>query len=636
LIKKNSLKQFRKNTEGISVIIGALMLTVIVVSAAASFAIFSAQKQEELQKQEFSKLLRDSEQIQINRIEVEYSTTSYNLSNCTFFLTSQHQRDTKINGVTLNEMVLKRFHIDRQGTERETWNFSRGAYRKEHSDPELHEPLQISPMERIQITIENIDESFDDWFFKLKDIDNISSNTPIQFSVQTSLTNVFEKTFLPPIPNIEIRQEENSIILDGSRSFCEDEATIIEWKWNLTNQNPTPNVYLPIMYGKQINAHRILTDQDGVTDFQNYNVKWNITLTVENNYGMLGIINVTHIQDFRDQMAKTESIRITDIDPEYNDDFTLKTLNITFQSQHNYNSNISQIKINDNDIILTSDYLNLTSYTSNHTDDINVASHILSMNQPITVKYKTMLGNTFTETFYPPTANMIIDLKGDTDIPYLDGSNSDNPGDAYIVSWEWNITSYPYLFKDLNNDFYFNQTDIFLGYFDYDGDHYLSKTRVQKDYLQGGKFAFEGNDTANEPFIFWDKNNNSIFDADEKILNYDPDGNEISATPKKDGTEWGYLWAYNTSGVPFLFYDKTNTSFYDESEDIYKPYLDFGNDESANGNPGGVLLFTHWNKEFYGRILSNPLYYEGCLHEITLTVTNNYGLKGKHTMFYKY
>ena len=108
------------------------MLTLIVVSAAASFAIFTAQKQEELQKQEFSKLLRDSEQLQINRIEVEYNMSSYNLSNCTFFLTSQHQRDTKISGLTLNELVLKRFHVDRQGAERETWNFSRGAYRKEH------------------------------------------------------------------------------------------------------------------------------------------------------------------------------------------------------------------------------------------------------------------------------------------------------------------------------------------------------------------------------------------------------------------------------------------------------------------------------------------------------------------------
>ncbi len=502
------------------------MLTVIVVSAAASFAIFTAQKQEELQKQEFSKLLRDSEQLQINRIEVEYNMYSYNLSNCTFFLTSQHQRDTRVNGLTLNELVLKRFHVDRQGsqgTERETWNFSRGSYRKNvyvantstnqwylfidntldrtyikgedtivdydfnntgtkeaelvtnsrdwvwlyevdsngnpylfHNgenrslplnesksiihDPSkkgtlypLHHQLQISPMERIQITIENIDESFDDWFFKLKDIDNISSNTPIQFSVQTSLTNVFEKTFLPPIPNIEIRQEENSIILDGSRSFCEDEATIIEWKWEFNSYTS---------YGKQINANQILTDQDGVTDFQNYEVKWNIRLTVKNNYGMLGRTPfATHTQDFQETMIQAERLEFIDILPTYDDDNDdVKSVNITIKSNSKYDSNITDFWINNE---LNTTDMNISRYDSNYSNI--TLDNPIKLQQPITIKIKTALGNTFEKTFYPPNTLIRIQTEslpgGQGDYIILDGSQSDHPGDGYIVSWNWNVTN---------------------------------------------------------------------------------------------------------------------------------------------------------------------------------------------------
>lgn len=507
------------------------MLTLIVVSAAASFAIFTAQKQEELQKQEFSKLLRDSEQLQINRIEVEYTMSiqpgsileGYNLSNCTFFLTSQHQRDTRVNGLTLNELVLKRFHVDRQGiqgTERETWNFSRGSYRKNvyvantstnqwylfidntlkrtyikgedtivdydfnntgtkeaelvtnsrdwvwlyevdsngnpylfHNgeirslplnesksiihDPSkkgtlypLHHQLQISPMERIQITVENIDESFDDWFFKLKDIDNISSNTPIQFSVQTSLTNVFEKTFLPPIPNIEIRQEENSIILDGSRSFCEDEATIIEWKWEFNSYTS---------YGKQINANQILTDQDGVTDFQNYEVKWNIDLTVKNNYGMLGRTPVaTHTQDFQETMIQAERLEFIDILPTYDDNDDVKSVNITIKSNSKYDSNITDFWINNE---LNTTDMNISRYDSNYSNI--TLDNSIKLQQPITIKIKTELGNTFEKTFYPPNALIRIQtesISGD-DYYILDGSLSDHPGDGYIVSWNWDVTN---------------------------------------------------------------------------------------------------------------------------------------------------------------------------------------------------
>jgi hypothetical protein len=46
------MRLFRQETKGIPVITGALMLTLIVVTAATKFAIFTSQKQKEIQDTE--------------------------------------------------------------------------------------------------------------------------------------------------------------------------------------------------------------------------------------------------------------------------------------------------------------------------------------------------------------------------------------------------------------------------------------------------------------------------------------------------------------------------------------------------------------------------------------------------------
>jgi hypothetical protein len=675
-MKMNALRQFRKDVHGVSVIIGALMLTLIVVTAAVSFAIFTAQKQEELQKAEFAKLLIDSEEISIVGIEnMEYNSSSYNLSDVTFVVSSQHLRESKISGFTLNDIVFRRFHIEREDTTKETWNFTRGKFRLnlyvintssdewclfidnnfnkifdndideiydadfDANDIELDKPdlstknyiwlyaedpsgtpylfhddsptdgtystgettkslsdilsysatpgdigtsylvndeLKIQSMERIRISLNDIDKNFSKVFFKPITIDNITKNNPIKFDIQTSLTNTFEKVFLPPTPNIEIRREQNSIILDGSDSFCDDDANIIELEWNLTNKNPDPDVYLPIMYGQEINANRILIDDDGVFDFERHDVIWNITLKVKNNYGMLGILNITHVQDFRELMTSIEDIEFIGISPTYDDTFSnVNVVNITIRSNSKYDSNITHIWVNNE---LHENIVNISGYGFNYS---NFSVIDIPLEKPITVKIKTALGNTFEKTFYPPTANFMINFESAkdkdgniTNIPYLDASSSDQVGDAYITKWEWNLT------EIISYNYYIDMDDSRT--FDYEADIIFEDSFYSGNYSYGVNIS-QGN------FTYIDLNGNSKYDndTDDFKLNFSQD------------------------------IDKGNITA-DFSYRILEENI----------------VITNFINDYFGRIVRADILDSDESFMISVIITNNYGLKAKKTISY--
>jgi len=106
-----SLRKFQKNIHGVSVIVGALMLTLIVVTAAVSFAVFTAQKQEELQKQEFARLLREQEDLEVVKIvDLAYDSAEKLLS-IGFSVVSQHIRSSDIVALKINGNVVKDFYV---------------------------------------------------------------------------------------------------------------------------------------------------------------------------------------------------------------------------------------------------------------------------------------------------------------------------------------------------------------------------------------------------------------------------------------------------------------------------------------------------------------------------------------------
>ena len=80
----------------------------------------------------------------------------------------------------------------------------------------------------------------------------VSKNEPLTIEVITSLINIFERTFMPPVPLAEVQFEterlvdsggnesyRNYLILDASESFDPDDGFITEYRWAVWNNTST-------------------------------------------------------------------------------------------------------------------------------------------------------------------------------------------------------------------------------------------------------------------------------------------------------------------------------------------------------------------------------------------------------------
>lgn len=585
-MKMNTLRQFRKDAHGVSVVIGALMLTLIVVTAAVSFAIFTAQKQEELQKQEFAQLLRDSEILRFGGLEQLEFDSNYNVvQNITFSLSSAHTRTSTISTIkfssdpssTTGFGYVMNFSIYRVNENiNEKWHLRSGGYKMYYTDDSegtTNESLKIEPNEYIRITIQNITKNISGL--------SISRNDPISIEVYTILTNDFSESFIPPTPNIEVINEENRLMLDGSNSYCENEGSILQWKWTLKNVNT--NNSLPPMYGNTVDANRILTDDTTVQNTSTSSVPWNIRLIIIDNYGMIGIKDINYTHDFRERMTGEESLIIDSIEPTYDED-KLSSINITIKNNHKYNSSIVQIKINQkiNSSINNTNMWDIEKYTSDSTRQFNLTK-LLTMEEPIQIKIKTDLGNTFEKTFNPPTANFMInfesvkDKDGNiTNIPYLDASSSDQVGDAYITKWEWNITS---------------SRDVYIVDYNKNGEFNLSNGDLE--------FTWDTNNYEEDRFMYAEDNNSLKFSFLDNI---------------SDSTRWQYNGSY----------------------DQLIQNISLGTINYENSTAYNVTLSTISDvyNLFSGRKVRADLLDSDDSFVISLIVTNNYGLKAKKTISY--
>jgi flagellin-like protein len=170
------------------------------------------------------------------------------------------------------------------------------------------------------------------------------------------------------------------------------------------------------------------------------------------------------------QLIKTEKagelLLIPTIKTE-SDEKGVTNITLTISSLHQASSQIDQISINNHVVNLT--ILNASGIilvAPQQTLHINLNMSVLSLfydkvefknDTAITVKLFTSLSNEFDYTFFAPTSIIAIVTESQWNssaqnyTPYmiLDGSGSDQPGDATIMKWDWiihddthNLTSY--------------------------------------------------------------------------------------------------------------------------------------------------------------------------------------------------
>jgi flagellin-like protein len=263
----------RANSLGLSEIVGSLMLVLIVVSAATAFSLFIAAYQKQVQAEEAQAHLKSLESLRVVTVQ-----TQVNLSSAT--PDSLLELNFSVESLDVNPTLLTALDIDNQAVRNySVWelNLTSGAFQS--IQVAALGLLNIGPNEQFDLAVDvsaGPGSSFYDAAFGLL------SSSYVQIDLFTYLANDFRASFLPPtaIALVTVDQTYNATtdtfvpvpILDGLNSLQPGQnATIVSWNWNITPDNT------------------VTTGEEAEAGFVDLNTEHTITLTVTNNFGLVGI-----------------------------------------------------------------------------------------------------------------------------------------------------------------------------------------------------------------------------------------------------------------------------------------------------------------------------------------------------------
>jgi hypothetical protein len=259
------MKRLRGDRGGVSEIVGALMITLIVVIAASSFAIFISQRQEATQDQQLLEQKRALENVTVLGVRPQLNTTSGNTwKSMNFTISSLHTGITSIESIWINGYPLYNGTMYRIGPSGsligETYSFTSG--------------IKMDELEYIylNVTSENL--------FHKGVVFLVDRNINIELS--TELLNSFHVNFVPPsaiitidvLPlwNNTLSRYDMSFLLDASLSDQIPPGYVLNYSW-IVDHSGSMNYY----WGRKVVSDVQLTAGDSVT------------LMVTNNFGMVGI-----------------------------------------------------------------------------------------------------------------------------------------------------------------------------------------------------------------------------------------------------------------------------------------------------------------------------------------------------------
>jgi hypothetical protein len=235
-----------RNEDGVSVIVGTLLLILITVTAAAGLAIMVSQMQkDEMNRQSHLSAVKN-EQILITGVTFESSpaewdrsywppnnTLNLSYNSVTFSLTNLNTDESRVIGISLNDVYSHNFTViaDSSTPHYVPYNFS-------SQDPSSYLTIPASGSEKIRI-------NFTSDFYSPPQ--HIGQNDQVTIRVMTTLYNTFEKSFQPPNPVIQSSTEtqnlgtirRETLVLDGSRSFSPGNNTLVDWSWSVQDASGT-------------------------------------------------------------------------------------------------------------------------------------------------------------------------------------------------------------------------------------------------------------------------------------------------------------------------------------------------------------------------------------------------------------
>jgi hypothetical protein len=260
------------------------MLVLIVVAASIAFAAFVASYQKQLQTQEAASQQRSLESLKVlNLAEVNPlpAPQEANLSNFSFVLASEYVNPSTIASFSVNGNPLRYFSVVPVSP-------ASGPAVCYNSSTQL----VVAAFEVVEVTVNTDPTSTAACGYSFF---SASLSFPLdqflQVGIFTLLQNTFTSVFLPPtaIPLVSTLAEftgtsyRNVPVLDGSHSFQSGNASLVSWTWLVTNT--TAGALPPTQWnasGEELVAP-FASSVSGAT------YTYNVTLTVENSNGLLGI-----------------------------------------------------------------------------------------------------------------------------------------------------------------------------------------------------------------------------------------------------------------------------------------------------------------------------------------------------------
>lgn len=245
------------------------MLTLIVVIAASSFAVFISQEQAEAQAQELLEQRMALENITVLSISPYSSSSSTDQwTSLNFTIASICTQESTVSSVRINGLPLYNGTIWRVGSD--------GAVLKENYS--FRTGIELDGLEYVYLNITA------DSFFENGVV--LSSDSDVNIEMSTELLNTFNVNFVPPtaLINLDVLSSWNgtafvtSVILDGSLSDQIEPGYIIFYEWTVTNGGTE----IGSEAGRKVLSPVTLSPGD------------TITLTVTNNFGMKGVRSITY------------------------------------------------------------------------------------------------------------------------------------------------------------------------------------------------------------------------------------------------------------------------------------------------------------------------------------------------------
>jgi hypothetical protein len=264
-----------RRSEGVSEVIGALMLTLIVVASLSAFFLFISDQQDEYQKIEDHRNDIKNESLLITDIEPYENSGSWNRIVIT--ISSEWTEESRIRSLRINDNEVKK-----------VWSYDASSPPGPVDPTEFSNPIEIEGRATWSALI-LLDQS---WDFYDNSTHEIPLDSFIKIDIRSTLGNIYSRTFVPPTAVFKVNTEAYwdlsssnwlpMATLDATDSVhISDEEYIVEWTWSVISDTDDDDDFDDETTEYSFAGVKVRIDDDINTGH-----KQKITLTVTDNIGL--------------------------------------------------------------------------------------------------------------------------------------------------------------------------------------------------------------------------------------------------------------------------------------------------------------------------------------------------------------